>query len=74
MPGSPGGGGWGLNGTRKLQLAQKPLDKHFNWENWIKSTLAWAYEHYDGKIYYISNEDESFATLLRMAIGLARVK
>ncbi len=74
VPGSPGGGGWGLNGIRKLQLVKKPFWKRkFNWERWINNTLAYAYEHYDEKIHYkFTNENESSATLLRMAIERAK--
>lgn len=73
-PGSPNGGGWGSNGTRKLQLARKTYDKKFNWEKWINNTLAWTYEHYDGRIHYASDKDECLTTLLRIAIEKERAK
>src|SRR3989344_9420403 len=72
MPGSPGGGGWGLNGTRKLQLVEKPNGKGFNLEKWIKNSLAWAQELYDGRIQYIYEKDESFSSLLQTAIEQER--
>ncbi|MFH0701400.1 MAG: hypothetical protein V2A62_03105 [Candidatus Woesearchaeota archaeon] len=73
-PGSPSEGGWGSNGTRKLQLARKNDDKKFNWERWIGNTLAWAYEHRDGRIHYASDKDECLTTLLRIAIEQERAK
>lgn len=73
VPGSPGGGGWGLNGHRKLQLARKPASEIFHWKKWVDNTLGYAYEHYDGKIHY-DEQERGTATLLRIAIEQERAK
>ncbi len=61
VPGSSGGGGWGLNGTRKLQLATKPLfgwKKEFDPDEWVAHSTAWAYEDYGGEIKYGSKKEQ----------------
>lgn len=61
MPGSSGGGGWGLNGTRKLQLATKPLfgwKKKFDPDEWIAHSTAWVYEEDGGALRYESKKSQ----------------
>ncbi len=65
IPGSSGGGGDGLNGTRRLQLVEKPILGSFQLFNlnvfdhqrWLENTLAYASEWYDGKVRYRYVED-----------------
>ncbi len=58
VPGGSGGGGWGLNGTRKLQVAPKPFSQKFNPNRWIENSTAWVCESYGGKLHYDSKERE----------------
>ena len=61
LPGGPGGGGWGLNGTRKLQLTKKPLlgwKKEFDPDEWVAHSTAWVYEGYNGKLQHASKKDQ----------------
>ncbi len=64
IPGNPGGGGWGLNGTRKLQLVKKPLlgwKKEFDPDEWITHSIAWVYEDYNGELHHNSKKNENIS-------------
>ena len=59
-PGNSGGGGWGLNGTRKLQLTEKSFWKTFNPDRWMKNSVCCAHEHHYGKIHYDTSMSKIF--------------
>lgn len=72
-PGNFGGGGWGVNGDRRLVLATKrnyslPIDP----EHWLKNTEAFVEEYYGGKLEYKTFGDSSARILLYTSIEKAR--
>lgn len=75
VPGSSGGGGWGMNGDRRLVIASSgyvatPTDP----EKWLERTLACAYEESWGEIAYKHFSNPDLHTLLYVMIENTKAK